>query len=96
MEITRSTVSGVGVMHDCFTRSGAHFRVLEEQSGSRKLYVYGTLETPSVSNTDSPFVTIDLDEDEADQLANLLHSRSIPDRVAELERQLEDLKGETN
>jgi TrkA domain protein len=83
-------------MHDCITRSGAHLRVLEECSGSRKLYVYGALGASNVSNTDSPFVAIDLDEDEADQLANLLHSRSISDRVADLERQLEELRGETN
>lgn len=96
MEITRSTVSGVGTMHDCITGSGAHFRVLEERSGSRTLYFYEAPDASSVSHTDSPLVTIDLDENEADQLANLLHSRPIPDRVADLERQLEELRGETN
>ncbi len=96
MEITRSSVSGVGTMHDCITRSGAHFRVLEEASGRRTIYVYGSADAREVAASDEELVTIDLDEDEADILANLLHSRPIPDRVAHLERRISELTGEEN
>lgn len=96
MEITRTSVSGVGTMHDCVTRSGEHFRVLEEASGSRRIYVYGPAEPRDIAASDEELVTITLDEDEADILANLLHSRPIPDRVAHLERRISELTGEEN
>ncbi len=96
MEITRSSVSGVGTMHDCITRRGAHFRVLEDNTGSRTIYVYGPADARDVAAADEELVTIELDEDEADILANLLHSRPIPDRVAHLERRVSELTGEEN
>lgn len=93
MEITRTSVPGVGMMHHCVTRTGAHFAVLEEKSGSRKVFVYGPAASdPSVS--DEQLATIDLDEDEADHVANILHSRPIPDRLADLERRFTQITGE--
>ena len=93
MEITRTSVPGVGMMHHCVTRAGAHFAVLEEQSGSRKLFVYGpATNDPSVS--DEQLATIDLDDDEADHVANILHSRPSPDRLADLERRFTQITGE--
>jgi TrkA domain protein len=83
-------------MHDCITRSGAHFRVLEESSGSRTIYAYGPADARAVAAADEELVTINLDEDEADMLANLLHSRPIPDRVAHLERRVSEITGEEN
>lgn len=96
MDITRTSVSGVGTMHDCITRRGAHFRVLEELTGSRTLFVYGPTAAESQPGPDDQFVEINLDEDEADMLANLLHSRPIPDRVAHLERLVTEITGEEN
>lgn len=96
MNITRTSIHGVGMMHDCITRSGAHFRVLEEKSGDRKLYVYSPTDAHGSPGTDEEVATINLDEDEADILANILHSRPIPDRVAHLERRFSEMTGEEN
>jgi TrkA domain protein len=35
-----------------------------------------------------------MDEDEADHVANILHSRPIPDRLADLERRFTQITGE--
>jgi len=94
MEITRTSVPGVGMMHHCVTRGGQHFRVLENKSGSRTLYMYGPSDAHDEAAPDEQFVTIELDEDEADYLANMLHSRPIPDRVADLERRFTEIAGE--
>lgn len=96
MDITRTSVSGVGTMHDCVTRRGAHFRVLEKLSGTRTFYAYGPTAAESQPGPDEQFVAIDLDEDEADILANLLHSRPLSDRVAHLERLVTEITGEEN
>lgn len=83
-------------MHDCVTRSGAHFRVLEELSGARTFYAYGPTAAESQPGPDEQFVAIELDDDEADILANLLHSRPLSDRVAHLERVVTEITGEEN
>lgn len=77
MQVTHMTVPGVGVMHDVSTRDGQQFRLLIEESGIQ-LFVYG--------EEDEPITTVALERDEADEVANLLHSKPIPDRMAELER----------
>lgn len=88
MEISRSTIPGVGHVHDCRTRGGQRFTVLVERSGSRQLHFYG----PAVPDDDGePAQRIVLDPDEADQLADLLHQRSVADRLAELERRVAEL-----
>ncbi|GAB3045682.1 hypothetical protein GCM10027052_30220 [Parafrigoribacterium mesophilum] len=94
MEITHTSVPGAGMMHHCVTRSGEHFGVLEEPSGSRKLFIYGPLTGQDSSISDEHLATIDLDEDEADQVANMLHSRPIPDRLADLERRFTQITRE--
>lgn len=96
MDITQSSVSGVGTMHDCITRRGAHFRVLQKLSGERTFFAYGPTAAESQPGPDEQFVAIELDDDEADMLANLLHSRSIPARVAHLERLVTEITGEEN
>jgi TrkA domain protein len=40
-----------------------------------------------------PRHSIVLEQEEADQLAEMLHSRTIPDRLAALERRLAELAG---
>lgn len=83
-------------MHDCITRRGAHFRVLEDNAGGRTLFVYGPTAAESQPGPDEQFVEITLDDDEADMLANLLQSRPISDRVAHLERLVTEITGEEN
>jgi len=84
MQVTHITVPGVGVMHDLSTRDGQQFRLLVEESGIQ-LSVYGS--------DDEPVTTVALERDEADVVADLLHSRPIPDRMAELERRFAEITG---
>lgn len=61
VDITRSTVPGVGTVHHAHTRGGRLHIVIEP--------------------------------DEADELAEILQSRPISDRLAEVERRSADLTG---
>lgn len=88
MDITRSTIPGVGHSHDCRTRAGQRFGVLVEHSGRRRLLTYGTRHR---DDDGAPAEQILLDADEADQLADLLHQRSVADRLAALERRVAGL-----
>ena len=85
MEITHSTVPGSGVLHDCQTRDGQQFRVLVARPGRREIFVYDSAEP------DRAVARIVLEEDEADQVSELLHSQPITDRIAELERRIAQL-----
>ena len=82
MQITQSTVIGGGVLHDIMPRDGERFRVLVEPTGERKLMI----EDPD--DPDRAFIEIVLESDEADAVADILHSSPIIDRVASLERRL--------
>jgi TrkA domain protein len=95
MEITRTTVPGVGSVHHCTTRSGAHFGVLVDRSGDRQLFLYRSSAADESAVSGEPLVTIALENDEADHLANILHSRPIPDRMAELERRFAQIAENT-
>lgn len=81
MDITRTTVPGVGTVHHLTTRDGQRFGVLIEQE-ARSLFVFGA------DDPDTPAQTIALAPDEADLLAELLHSRPTADRLADLERKI--------
>lgn len=85
MDVTTNSVPGMGTLHDCITRDGHHLRLILERGGQRHLVVYGT------AGSDEPIATIALEADEADQIGELLHSRSVPDRLAELERRMAEL-----
>lgn len=87
MDITQTTVPGAGVLHDCITRDGQHFRILVDRSGQRQLFVYGVVGS-------EPVATIVLASDEADLVAEIVHSKPIPDRMADLERRVAELAGE--
>lgn len=86
MQITQTTVRGAGTLHDALARSGSLVRIFVKRGGGRELSVY-----PTPDSADR--VTFELDEDEADLVADLLHSKPIPDRIAELERQMSELAG---
>jgi TrkA domain protein len=85
METTHSTVAGTGVLHDCLTRGGQQFRILDSRSGRREIFVYDP------ADPNRTVATIVLQEDEADLVSELLHSRPISDRIAELERRVAQL-----
>ncbi|MEU8354744.1 hypothetical protein AB0C27_01920 [Nonomuraea sp. NPDC048882] len=93
MDVTRTTVPGNGpgrdIVHHLVTRAGQRFGLLVESGGRRRFLVYDS------ADADEPVQTIVLDQDEADQIADLLHSRSLPDRLADLERRVARLTGAT-
>lgn len=78
MQTTKTTVLGIGALYDCRTRDGSALRIIGERGGARQLVVYGPPDQQ----------TVRLEADEADQLADLLRSGSMQDRVAALERRL--------
>ncbi|GLY65380.1 hypothetical protein Atai01_19990 [Amycolatopsis taiwanensis] len=68
MGATRDTVPGVGTVHHCLTHAGQRFGVLRHNDGRRELFFSASGES------DKPSHTLVLDHDEAEQLADLLHS----------------------
>lgn len=83
VEIHSTTVPGRGVLHVCRTRRGGRIGVLVERSGTRTLLSYGS---EAGLDPDRAALEVLLDADEADQLADLLQSRPLPERLEALER----------
>ncbi|MFG2443192.1 hypothetical protein ACGFQG_09970 [Nocardia fluminea] len=86
MDIDRTTIPGAGVLHSFHTRRGIRFALLTQQSGPRRLLAYA-------AGSDEPAVDIELEPDEADHVAELMHSRPFGDRLARLEQRLDLLIG---
>lgn len=82
METTQTTVPGEGTVYHCSTRGGQQFGILKDRADRRSLLIYGG------GDADVPTQTIVMDGDEADQVADLLHSRTVADRLATIERRL--------
>ncbi|MGP4030047.1 hypothetical protein [Actinomadura sp. 3N407] len=95
MQITPMSVPGTGTLHHARTRGGARIGLLVHHSGDRTLFIYDThpetTDAWQVGDLDTPALGIELDRDEADQLAQLLHEQPIADRIAALERRLTEL-----
>ncbi|GAA0828905.1 hypothetical protein ACFQVD_10535 [Streptosporangium amethystogenes subsp. fukuiense] len=87
MNITRTTVPGEGVLFHFATRDGQNLAVMVDRNGSRRILVYG--------GGDEPSQAIQLAQDEADQIAQVLHSRSVDDRLAILEQRMAEIAGGT-
>ncbi len=85
MEITQTTVRGAGMLHDVVTRSGQRFRIFVKNTGERETFVYPDGEDGSV-------ITVELEADEADAIANILHSRPIRARIRDLESRVARLE----
>ncbi|MEV0197200.1 hypothetical protein [Nonomuraea sp. NPDC050691] len=85
MDVTHTTVPGVGTVHHCDTRQGDHLAVIVSGAGRRSLLFYDR------ADPDTPAHTVELEQREADQLAELLHSRPLADRLASVERRLATL-----
>ncbi|GAA5059692.1 hypothetical protein [Nocardia callitridis] len=87
MEINRTTVPGTAEVHHLLARGGARLAVVTARDGDKQILVYDR-------GHDEPSRTIVLEQDEADQLAQILHSAPMSDRVARLERRVHQLAGE--
>ena len=88
MHIDRKTVPGSGVLHQIVTRDGERFCLLVDRASNRHLFTY------YATDLDVPTRAIVLEPDEADQLAEILHSRPNADRLLSLERRVDELIGE--
>ncbi len=88
MHIDRTMVPGSGVLHQIVTRDGERFCLLVDASHNRHLFTYDGGEL------DEPTRAIVLEPDEADQVADLLASRPVADRLLSLERRVDELIGE--
>ena len=88
MYVDRMTVPGRGILHNFLSRDGARFCVLVDTARNRHLFAYDG------SDLDVPAREIVLEPDEADQLAEILHSRPLADRLRTLERRVDELIGE--
>ncbi|MFG1943798.1 hypothetical protein [Nonomuraea sp. NPDC048826] len=85
MEITPATVPGTGTIHQITTRGGDRLAIIDFRDGRRGLTVYEN------GDPDDTGYVVELEPDEADQLAELLHSPSLDDRLAAIEQRLAEL-----
>ncbi|MED7924518.1 hypothetical protein SMD20_09760 [Nonomuraea sp. LP-02] len=85
MHITHATVPGIGTVHHLDTQEGDRLAVIVSRTGQHSLVLYDR------ADPDTPAHTVELDQQEADQLADLLHSRPLTDRLSEIERRLASL-----
>ena len=85
MQVSHSTVPGTGTIHHFLANSGGRLAVIVGPGTRRGLLVY--------DSGDEPAYSVELEADEADKVAETLHSRPLADRVAALERQVAALAG---
>jgi TrkA domain protein len=64
--------------------------MMVDRGGSRSLLIY---DADDSDDADVPVQTILMEHDEADQIAEILHSRPLPDRLTAVERRLAELTG---
>lgn len=87
MQVSHTTVPGVGMIHHFLARAGHRLAVVTGPGDRRELLVY--------DGGDEPAYTVELDADEADQLADTLCSSPLADRMAALEQRVAELDGES-
>ena len=88
MRINRTTVPGNGMLHRIVTRDGEQLCLLADAASNWHLFTYDGCDR------DVPVREIVLQPDEADQLAEILHSHPLADRLLSLERRVDELIGE--
>jgi TrkA domain protein len=88
MRINRTTVPGSGMLHRVVTRDGEQLCLLVDAASNWHLFTYDG------GDPDVPVREVVLQPDEADQLAEILHSHPLADRLLSLERRVDELIGE--
>ncbi|MBK1786654.1 SPFH domain-containing protein [Prauserella cavernicola] len=88
VDATSDRFHGIGTLHQLLTRGSQRLGVRVDEDGRSHVAVYGP------DDPDVPAQTIVLDPDEADRLADMLHTRSVSDRLVELERRVVELTRE--
>ncbi|HEV8651325.1 MAG TPA: cation:proton antiporter regulatory subunit [Actinomycetes bacterium] len=85
MDIQETALPGVGLRHDFTTRAGRQLGVVTHRSGRRDLLLYDR------ADPDACQEVVQLTDEEADALAELLGAARIVERLADLQQQVEGL-----
>jgi len=85
MDVNETPLPGVGLRYDFTTRSGRQIGVVSHRSGRRDLLVYDR------KDPDTCTEVVQLTEEEADTLAEMLGAARIAERLAELQQRVEGL-----
>jgi TrkA domain protein len=85
MDIQETTLPGVGLRHDFTTRAGRQVGVVSHRTGRRDLVVYDR------DDPDACQEVVQLTEDEAEALADVLGGDRIAGHLAALQQQVEGL-----
>jgi TrkA domain protein len=85
MEVHRTALPGIGLLFEFVTERGRRVGVVSHRTGRREVVVYRR------SDPDTAAVTLTLNAEEADGLAELLASTRIVERLDALHRQVEGL-----
>jgi TrkA domain protein len=85
MDVNETVLPGVGLRYDFTTRSGRQIGVVSHRSGRRDLLVYDR------DDPDTCQEVIQLTDDEADTLGEILGAARIAGRLAELRQRIEGL-----
>jgi TrkA domain protein len=85
MDIQETALPGVGLRHDFTTRSGRQLGVVTHRSGRRDLLIYDR------ADPDACQEVVQLTDEEADALAELLGAARLVEHLATLRQQVEGL-----
>jgi TrkA domain protein len=85
MDVNETALPGVGLRYDFTTRSGRQIGVVSHRGGRRDLLVYDR------KDPDTCTEVVQLTEEEADTLAEMLGAARIAGRLAELQQHVEGL-----
>jgi TrkA domain protein len=85
VEVHRTAMPGIGLRHEFMTERGRRVGVVSHRSGRREVVVYDR------DDPDTAAVTLTLNAEEANGLAELLASARIVEIIGELHRQVEGL-----
>jgi K+:H+ antiporter subunit KhtT len=85
VDVHRTVLPGIGLRHEFVTERGRRAAVVSHRSGRREVVVYDR------DDPDTAAVTLTLNAEEANGLAELLASTRVVERIGELHRQVEGL-----
>ncbi|GAA0421370.1 potassium transporter TrkA [Acrocarpospora corrugata] len=85
MEIEQTALPGIGLKHEFTTHSGRRIGVVSHRTGRRDLIIYDK------SDPDRACENVQLNDDEADALVELLGAPRIVQRLNDLHREVEGL-----
>lgn len=85
MEVQRTALPGIGLRHEFVTERGRRVGVISHLAGWREVVIYDR------QDPDTAAVTLILNAEEANELANLLTYTRVMERLEELHREIEGL-----